>query len=177
MAVALPILAGVGIGMQAVGTIAGASARSDAAAKDAELKNQQADELLRRAGVVEGDIRRTGAQVEGEQRLAAGRGNISADSGILLSALESTQHNIDRQTAEMHTQAAFNAEQLRKGADASMQLSSNEFTAGLFSGGGSLLTGSYNLGKSQGWWTPKTATQPLTAPGPVQDWSTNAIGN
>lgn len=168
---ALPLVLGFGgIGMQATGNIIAANQRADAAAKDAMLKNQQADELHAREAIAEADLARVENETIGAQKDAFGYSGFASSSGMLLSALEQTHSRANLKLTEMKRDANFREQQLRQGADIALELGSQEALAGGLSAAGGVLGGVYNLGDKSGWWNPKKVAQRLPAWSPSPKW-------
>ncbi len=146
MGTAVGAAAGAIVGF--VGGLLATNAQSEAADKNAELKREQADELLVRQQIND-NIMREQADLAGHEALSRSGNSGSADFtgiGDMLRIHRDTEANI----ANNNRDAQFKAKMLRAGADVDTQLASDIQTAGIVSGSGSLLTGAaqaYNIYK------------------------------
>lgn len=134
------IIAGAGLGLAAYGMISGAAAQADAEERDAALKRLQADEVIRRMYVKEEEMRKYGIELEGQQSSAISASGFDYQGSPLL-LMETTKKNVEREILEMQRDAMFRADQLRKGADISMDISGSTSTAGWIQAGGTVLGG------------------------------------
>lgn len=157
MAITAGITAAIGIGMQAYGTVSAASAQADASQKSADLKNQQANELMAREGINEGIMRTQFARsVDSFQAGFASTGREGAGiSGVLR-----MQTDFQTTIANSARDAAFKAYMLHQGADIDMTLASDTATAGyLKMGGGILGAAAEAYGRGTQYKAPSTTTE------------------
>lgn len=170
---ALPIIAGVGAATQIYGMVKGAQAQADASERNAYFKNLQASELLQRQAINEGIIRQQGE----DQSLVYGSGSSGHGlEGTGLGGQLKIHRIVEENISLSRRDAEFKARMLRAGADADTQLASDQMTAGLISGAGSLIqTGASFYSQYQGKKTatdlPTVASAPPTVPaGPVKPY-------
>lgn len=133
-------LLGAGILLEGGSQVFSASSRAHASEQDAILKNEQADEVIRRAGVRTELMQDQQRQLEGAQVTSAVSSGFTLQGSPLL-LMEASQKRINREIDEMNKDAQFQAEQLRRGADISSEMASDITTAGWIGAGGSVLGG------------------------------------
>jgi hypothetical protein len=134
------IIAGVGLGLTAYGMISSANAEADAAQKQRALDFEQANEIERRAGVQEENARDYGNRLIGAQKAYIGHSGLAFQGSPLL-AIENSAAKLDTQIREMRSQATYQANALRQGADIRSDLADDRKTASYFQLGGTILTG------------------------------------
>lgn len=130
---ALPVLGLIGTGVQVGGQIAAGNARSKAAQQQAQIKNEQADELLKRAETNILAIKRQRNKVVSQQASGFAKANVEA-SGSMLEVLENTEVEFKREVVNARREAEYKADQLRRGADIDLQLASDIKTASTIGG-------------------------------------------
>ena len=150
-------LFGLGTLLGIGGGISEAAAREEQLRKDAEAKRAQADELERRGGETESDIRARAKEISEEAQIAAAHKGVY-NSTLTYGALVRTALEREKAVERMWADVKFRADQLRRGADASSEMASDVWTAGLIKAGGGLLGGVASLGQSQGWFSNKPPT-------------------
>lgn len=150
--------AAIGAGVAAYGAIKSADDQADVLQKDADLKNQQAQEVEREQGertLEEGiDNQKTLGQIK------AGYSESGLDlSGSNLYSLESTYADMSRQLAEQQKEADYKAAMIRAGASIESQQASDTQTAGYLSAAGGLIKSTGSLLSLTGG-SSSQATQP-----------------
>lgn len=134
-AVPLIALAAVGTGLDIYGRISAASAQEDAAQKEAQLKNLQADELLSREAMNENILRERGAEIQSRyvaQNAASGGG------GGGLGGVLRLKRDLDNDLMISRREADFKASQIRAGASIESDLSSSLLSSAYIGAAGTL---------------------------------------
>lgn len=141
--IALAAAAVAGTGMSIYGQISGAQAQAEAAKRNAELKNQQANELLAREAINEAAIRKVaGITATRYSSAAAATGFEGGGVGGQVEIFMNAQDAITNSQRE----AFFKASMLRQGAEIEASLASDAVTAAWITGAGSLLTTGAQVG-------------------------------
>lgn len=140
-ALAIPIIQGIGAITSIYGQLKGASDRADAARNEADLKRQQADELMSRELVNEQTMNKQSAIAQlqvGAQFHGLEGGNI----GEILNIQNVTRENL----VNSRRDAEFKARMIRSGADIDERLASDVQTAAGWSAAGTLLGATADIG-------------------------------
>lgn len=129
----------LGAGVNAYGQVSAAQSQEEAQIKAAELKREQAKELLSRQSTNEGIMR---------ERLTRTMKDINnlVDSGSstgTVVAIAEYQRDAEAAILDSRREAEFKARMLREGADIETDLASDLVTGAYFSGAGTILTGAY----------------------------------
>ncbi len=134
---ALAIIGAAAAGATIYSQLSSAASQEEAAKKNAELKRQQADELMAREAINE-DIMRNQVRIAMKDSAPsqASRGIEGAGIGGQITALNTLQSNL----IIAHRDAAYKANLLRQGADVENKLASDQMSAAYISGVGTLLT-------------------------------------
>lgn len=148
----LEVLFGLGTLFGIFGGVSEAEARRQAMEEDAANKRLQADELERRSKQTEEDIIRQAQEIGDEAQISAAHKGIF-NSSLTLGSLVRTKIARDRAIMRMKEDVAFRASQFRRGADASTELASDQYTAGLLGVAGDTLSGVALLGDRKGWFS------------------------
>lgn len=141
-ALALPIIAGIGVATQATGMVVNGIAQADAAERNAALKNAQADELLAREEINQELMREQAFQAE--QNFGSAFAMTGKEGGGIGGML--TIHSqLERNLRLSRREAEYKAKILRAGGDIDRQLGSDLQTAGWITGAGTLIGGATNI--------------------------------
>lgn len=141
-ALALPIIAGIGVATQATGMVVNGIAQADAAERNAALKNAQADELLAREEINQELMREQAFQAE--QNFGSAFAMTGKEGGGIGGML--TIHSqLERNLRLSRREAEYKAKILRAGGEIDQQLGSDLQTAGWITGAGTLIGGATNL--------------------------------
>lgn len=136
MAVA-PVVAAIAgaasTGAQVAGSIAKGNAQKRAAEREAELKRQQADEVIRRSKQNVLALKRQRRTVKGRQISGFAKAGVEL-AGSTLEVLNSTEMEFERDILNTRRDAEFKASQLRAGADIAIEEGKAAKTAGLIGG-------------------------------------------
>ena len=145
----MPALSSFLIGASIAGTatniitgIAAGSARADAAERDAQMKQEQANELISRQRINEGIIREQG------EDLAHIYGSAAASSGLEgtgIGGILKIRRNIDIQIQNTRRDVEFKAKMMREGASNDMTLASDYRNSSILTGVGSALSSTANI--------------------------------
>jgi hypothetical protein len=140
MAAVPAILAIAGTGAQVAGSIVGGNARARAAEEGAKLKKLQADEVLKRSEINIRALQRQKRQLTGRQVSSFAKAGVDF-SGSAIEVLDATEDQFKRDILSARREAAFKADQLRRGADIDTRLASDARAAGIISGVSTGLSG------------------------------------
>lgn len=139
----------VGSGLSAYSNIRQGESRADSLIADAMVKNDSANEIMRRSLVNQGQIR---DQSEGKQakiRSAYAASGVQL-SGSTLDVLETVALQYDREIANKHIEDSFRASQLRREATSQLDASDDAVKAGYIGALSSVAGGLYDYKKSGG---------------------------
>lgn len=131
----------VGAGVSAYSQYQQGKQQAEAAKQQAKFKRAQAKEMLDRMVIEEKNIAMQGEEFKASQMGAYASGGVALGTGATLLALEDTNAKIFQKINEMKRDTTFRAGQLMKGADVSMQESSQYSQAGTLGAVGTLLSG------------------------------------
>lgn len=135
----------VGAGVAIYGEIESGQAKANAAKLDAQLKNQQADELMSREANNEQLIQQQSERDQKDYGAAfAGSGREGGGIGGIMTIQKNTAITI----ANSQRDAEFKAKMLRAGANIATNLASDEVNASYITGAGTIITGAAKLSPS-----------------------------
>lgn len=134
-------LAILGTGVQAISQVSAANAQADAQTKAAQLKHQQAQELLSRQATNE-ELMHT--QLTKRMKDIENSVNIGASTSTALAVAE-YQRDAEQAILDSRREAEFKAKMLNAGADIETQLASDIVTGSYLSATGTMLTGAYKI--------------------------------
>lgn len=148
-----------GVGLSAGSQIDAASAKSNAAQREAGLLNLQARELLEREAINE-EIMRQQSELQQKDYGAAAAATGLGGEGI--GGIVRMRANLETTIANSRRDAEFKARMLRAGAEIQGNLASDIYTSGLIGAGGTILTGVGNYaGYAASYGKPSSTTQDL----------------
>lgn len=136
----LPVIAAIGLGIQAVGSIKEGFDRAGIANQEAQLKNNQADQIMKMSAIQQDNLKYDSALTRGEMAKDFADGGVEMEGSPLLS-MEQANHNYEKQALSMKMSAEFQAQQLRAGGAIDEQYASNAASSGIINGIGNLVQG------------------------------------
>jgi hypothetical protein len=140
------ILMAAGTAVDVGANIKAGQDEGDALQAEAANRRREADEVEARARINERAILRQGRAFLGDQTNAFAGAGVDA-SGSTLDVLEQTASEIRMDVELNRRDAAFRADQLRRGAISADKAAGNARTAGLLRAGSSLATGASKIGE------------------------------
>lgn len=142
-------VAAVGLVGQAVGGAMAGKARKRAAEQQAQMKREQADELLRRAKRNAVSLIKERNILKGKQASGFAKAGVEM-SGSALEVLNATDETYRQEVVNARQEAQFKANQLRRGADVDMKLASDIGKANIISTAGDVVAGSVGIAEQAG---------------------------
>lgn len=121
MAEAALIGIAAGTALQISGQRKASKAQEAAALRDAEIKRQQAEDILERLNINTESIEREGQRLRGRQEAAFASSGVDVGSNISLIALEETSRSIDRALDVERFEAQAQINVIESGAEADRQ--------------------------------------------------------